>query len=73
MCVAFYRFFTICSGVNKIKVIHMTYPQAVHNHGEKEQFAGKSCSFPHFLKQKHLFSVDNSVHTVHKPVKSTKP
>ena len=69
---AFHQRFTTYCGVNKMKVIHMTYPQAVHNHGEKEQFAGKSFSFPHFLKQKHLFSVDNSVHSVHKSVKNIK-
>ena len=73
MCVAFYRFFTICSGVNKIKVIHMTYPQAVYNSGETMRFPEKSCSFPRFLKQKHLFSVDNPVHIVYKPMKITKP
>ena len=67
MCGVFYQLFTTYCGVNKIKVIHMTYPQAVYNHDEEEHFAGKSCGFPRFLKQKRLFSVDNSVHTVHKP------
>ena len=67
MCGVFYRLFTICSGVNKIKVIHMTYPQAVYNSGKKRRFPEKSCSFPRFLKQKHLFSVDNSVYIVYKP------
>lgn len=47
---AFYRLFTICSGVNKNKVIHMTYPQTVHNSGEKRHFGGKRCGFPRFLK-----------------------
>jgi len=51
----------------------MTYPQAVYNSGEKKLFEEKNGSFPRFLKQKHLFSVDNPVYTVHKPVKNTKP
>ena len=61
----FCRSFTIYSGVHKIKVMHMTYPQAVDNPGGNYGFAGKSCCFPRFLKQKHLFSVDNPVHTVY--------
>jgi hypothetical protein len=72
MCDAFCQYFTTCCGVNKIKVIHKIYPQAVYNSGEKKRFAEKSCYFPCFLQQKQLFSVDNSVHTVYKSVKSTK-
>ena len=63
---ALYCFFTICSGVNKIKVIHMTYPQVVYNNSGKLDFVRKSCCFSRFLKKKHLFSVDNPVHTVYK-------
>ena len=66
MCCFSYKSFTTCSGVNKIKVIHKIYPQAVYNSGEKKRFAEKSCYFPCFLQQKQLFSVDNSVHTVYK-------
>ena len=82
MCCFSYRSFTTYSGVNKIKVIHTTYPQAVHNNDEKMCFDGKRWSFPRFLEQKHLFgkrwsfprfleqkhlfSVDNPVHTVYK-------
>ena len=66
MCCFSYRSFTTCSGVNKIKVIHTTYPQVVHNNDEKKCFDGKRRSFPRFLEQKHLFSVDNPVHTVYK-------
>ena len=66
MCCFSYRSFTTCSGVNKIKVIHTTYPQAVHNNDEKMCFDGKRWSFPRFWGQKHLFSVDNPVHTVYK-------
>ena len=44
----------------------MTYPQAVYNSGGKLDFVKKSCSFPCFLQQKRLFSVDNPVHTVYK-------
>lgn len=62
----FYRCFTTYSGVYKSKVIHMTYPQVVYNKEEKRCFAGKSCCFPRFLELKHLFSVDNPVHTVYK-------
>ena len=50
MCGVFYQCFTTCSGVHKIKVIHMTYPQDVHNSGEKKCFAGKSCGFPRILQ-----------------------
>ena len=50
MCDVFYRSFTTCSGVNKIKVIHTTYPQAVHNNDEKMCFDGKRWSFPRFLE-----------------------
>lgn len=46
----FFRYFTTYCGVNKNKVIHMTYPQVVHNSGEKRHFGGKSCGFPRFLK-----------------------
>ena len=35
---AFRQRFTTYCGVNKMKVIHMTYPQAVYNSGEKERF-----------------------------------
>ena len=70
---AFYRLFTTYCGVNKNQVIHMTYPQVVYIHGEKVRFAVKNCCFPCFLKKKHLFSVDNPVHTVYKSVKSSKP
>jgi hypothetical protein len=63
---AFCQNLTTCCGVNKIKVIHMTYPQAVYNSGGKLNFVGKNCSFPCFLKQKYLFSVDNPVYTVYK-------
>lgn len=66
MCCFFHRSFTTCSGVNKIKVIHITYPQAVYNNDEKMCFGGKRWSFPRFLEQKHRFSVDNPVHTVYK-------
>ena len=66
MCCLFKRLFTICSGVYKIKVMHMTYPQVVHNNDEKTYFVGKICCYPRFLEQKHLFSVDNPVHTVNK-------
>ena len=61
---AFHQRFTTCCGVNKMKVIHMTYPQAVYNNGGKKGFTGKNCCFSRFLKEKHLFSVDNSVHSV---------
>lgn len=69
---AFHQRFTTYCGVNKMKVIHMTYPQAVYNNGGKKDFTGKNCCFSRFLKEKHLFSVDNSVHSVHKPVKNIK-
>ena len=62
----YYCFFTTCSGVNKIKVIHMTYPQVVYNSGEDKGFVGKSYCFSRFLKEKHLFFVDNPVHSVYK-------
>ena len=62
----FNQCFTTYSGVNKIKVIHMTYPQIVYNSGGKLDFVRKSCCFSRFLKKKHLFSVDNPVHTVYK-------
>ena len=68
---AFHQRFTTYCGVNKMKVIHMTYPQAVYNNGGKKDFTGKNCCFSRFLKEKHLFSVDNSVHSVHKSVKKT--
>ena len=69
---AFRLCFTICSGVYKIKVIHMTYPQAVYNSGDKKHFAGNKSCFPRFLEEKHLFSVDNPVYSVYKPVKNKK-
>ena len=69
---AFCQNLTTCCGVNKIKVIHMTYPQDVHNSGEKKCFAGKSCGFPRFYQQKYRFSVDNPVHSVYKPVQNAK-
>lgn len=50
----------------------MTYPQDVHNSGEKKCFAGKSCGFPRFYQQKYRFSVDNPVHSVYKPVQNAK-
>ena len=33
---SFHQRFTTCCGVNKMKVIHMTYPQAVYNNGGKK-------------------------------------
>ena len=69
---AFHQRFTTYCGVNKMKVIHMTYPQAVYNNGGKKVFIGKNCCFSRFLKEKHLLSVDNSVHSVHKSVKNIK-
>ena len=77
---SFHQRFTTCCGVNKMKVIgvnkmkviHMTYPQAVYNNGGKKGFTGKNCCFSSFLKEKHLFSVDNSVHSVHKSVRNIK-
>ena len=69
---SFHQRFTTCCGVNKMKVIHMTYPQAVYNNGGKKGFTGKNCCFSRFLKEKHLFSVDNSMHSVHKLVRNIK-
>ena len=66
MCEVFCQQFTTCSGVYKIKVIHTTYPQVVYNSDEKTDFTSKNCCFPFFLMQKHLFSVDNPVHSVYK-------
>ena len=54
---AFHQRFTTCCGVNKMKVIHMTYPQAVYNNGGKKGFTGKNCCFSRFLKEKPLFSI----------------
>ena len=73
MCDSFYRIFTRCCGVHKITVIHNTYPQTVHNTVEKRDFVVKNVKNPRFFNEKHLFSVDNPVHTVYKPVKNSKP
>lgn len=35
---AFHRRFTTCCGVNKMKVIHKTYPQVVYNNDVKRDF-----------------------------------
>lgn len=69
---AFHQRFTTYCGVNKMKVIHMTYPQAVYNNGGKRILPERIAVFHVFKKEKHLFSVDNSVHSVHKSVKNIK-
>ena len=51
---AFHQRFTTCCGVNKMKVIHMTYPQAVYNNGGKKEkgFYRKELLFFTFFKGK---------------------
>ena len=63
---AFCQILTTCSSVHKIKVIHTTYQQVVYNSGGKKCFVEKNSRFSCFLRQKHLFSVDNPVYSVYK-------